>query len=191
MGQLQGSWKEGFETEDIIKSMGHMYTVAREYRKPGILIPVLYKLSEMVGVRLRVNGLMGNVVHTFVRTIDDEFVGKSIKLGNYLNDGRDIFLESKHMLSTLFPIPLETVGVTFVGVTIAGLDRRMAQDSLFALDRKKRMVIPALDKINEKYGDFTAGRVPAWLARDIIRDSVGFGRMKEFKNLGNFARKPK
>ncbi len=188
MGQLDGSWKEGFDAEDVIKSMGHMYTVAQEHRKPGILIPVLYKLSEMVGARLRVNNLMGNIVHTFVRTTDDEFVGKSIKLGHYLNDGRDIFLESKQTLSSLFPVPLETVEATFIGVTVAGLGVQVEQASLFAFDERKRRLMPALDQINEKYGDFTAARVPAWLARDIIRDSVGFGRMKEFKNLGNFAR---
>ncbi len=186
MGQLDGSWKEGFDDDDVIKSMGHMYTVSQEHRKPGILIPVLYKLSEMVGARLRVNRLSGNIIHTFMRTADDQFFGRSAKLGNYVNDGRDIFLESKYLLGSLSACALEKISATFIGVTVAGLSAHIEQDSLFGLDQKKRRVIPALDKINEKYGDFTAARVPAWLARDVIRDSVGFGRMKEFKNLGNF-----
>ncbi len=188
MGQLEGSWKEGFDDEEAIKSMGHMYTVASEYRKPGILIPVLYKLSEMVGARLRVNRLAGNTIHTFMRTADDRSFGRSARMGNYLSDGREIFLECRNILQSLSVVSLEKISATFIGVTVAGLTEDMHQKSLFPADQKKQNIAPALDKINEKYGDFTAARVPAWLARDVIRDSVGFGRMKEFKNVGNFKR---
>ncbi len=66
MGQLEGSWKESFDgstgdnQDGAMKSIGHMYTIPQEYRQKNIMRPVLYKLSEMVGARLRVNGLMGN-----------------------------------------------------------------------------------------------------------------------------------
>ena len=46
--------------------------------------------------------------------------------------------------------------------------------------------LPPLPK-PDKHGRFPAvqyARIS--LARDIIRDSIGFGRMKEFKNLGRF-----
>ncbi|MCP6768900.1 hypothetical protein NL529_29055, partial [Klebsiella pneumoniae] len=64
MGQLRGSWKEGFTPveEDPLKSIGHVYTVPRQWRQGRVFEPVLYKLAEMVAARLRVNGLFGNVL---------------------------------------------------------------------------------------------------------------------------------
>jgi DNA polymerase-4 len=188
MGQLEGSWKEGFDDADPIKSMGHMYTVSREHRRSGVAIPVLYKLSEMVGARLRANGLMGSVVHAFVHTAQDTWVGKRMTLGCFINDGREIFLHSRAILETLCNVSLAMLSPRLIGVTVSGLAAPMGQGSLFPRDKKQQQVVGALDRINEKYGDFTVARVPAFLARDIIRDSVGFGRMKEFKTIGNFKR---
>lgn len=181
MGQLEGSWKEGFESEDVIKSMGHMYTLPREYRNQPVVKPVLYKLSEMVGARLRVNGYMGGVVHVHIHDDDHNCIGQGRKIGYGIYDGRDIYREALQILDNRFPPQ-----VKLIGITVAGLVPFVHQQSLFASDEKHRGIVPALDAINNKYGDFTAARTPAWLARSIIRDSVGFGRMKEFKNLGRF-----
>lgn len=204
MGQLEGSWKEGF-IEEPLKSIGHMYTVAKEYRKPGVLEPVLYKLSEMVGARLRVNELTGDVLHVHVHTLakpkeqmmgegvdgvsegfgrtykNIDCVGKSRRLGYQIQDGRDIFLES---MATLKSLQLDTTDASMylIGVTVASLQPTSNQQSLFRFENIKKPIMFALDKVNDKYGDFTLARVPAFLARDIIRDSIGFGRMKEFKS---------
>ena len=190
MGQLKGSWKEGF-TDEPMKSIGHMYTVAKEYRKPGVLEPVLYKLCEMVGSRLRLNGFVGTVLYVHLHTPPlqtdqggsftryDECTSRSRKLGYFIQDGRDIFLEAIRTLQSLGADPKES-SIYLVGITIAGLSPQTGQQSLFNFENKKRGVMGALDKVNDKYGDFTLARVPAFLARDIIRDSIGFGRMKEF-----------
>ena len=90
-----------------------------------------------------------------------------------------------------------------IGVTVAGLQPYINQLHLFAFDEKKKRLVSAMDAINQKYetatvdigkqtaklGDnhegadrgWTIARVPAHLARAIIRDSIGFGRMKEFR----------
>jgi hypothetical protein len=94
-------------------------------------------------------------------------------------------LEALALLKPTLKLAAPT-SIKLVSVTMSGLSDLIHQPSLFPLDEKHRRVIPALDKINEKYDDFTVARVPAFLARDIIRDSIGFGRMKEFKNLGRF-----
>lgn len=215
IGQFEGSWKENFEQNDPIKSMGHMYTVADEHRNANVLLPVLYKLSEMVAARLRVNNLTGNVLSAYINTPDGESFGKSKRLNYWLSDGRDIFLESVKLLESVLchpeldsgsrfaihktwipnqvwndnKISLDNLPVKLIGVTVAGLTNFVPQKSLFARDQKSSRAVLALDKINEKYGDFTVARVPAWLAKDIIRDSVGFGRMKEFKVNYHAARK--
>ncbi len=185
MGQLEGSWKEGFGDEILaepMKSIGHMYTVPAEYRKQDVFNSVLYKLSEMVGARLRVNGLMGDTVHVHVHDPERECIGKDHKLGFYVQDGREIYLEAMAALRTAGDIDEIKKQIYLIGVTVSGLVPYEPQASLFdRLHERQYRVTLALDKINQKYDDFTIARVPAFLARDILRDSIGFGRMKEFK----------
>jgi nucleotidyltransferase/DNA polymerase involved in DNA repair len=178
MGQLEGSWKENF-TDEPLKSIGHMYTVTKEYRRASTFEPLLYKLSEMVAARLRVNKLSGNVLSVHMHDAKRNCAGASKRLSYQLSDGRDIFLESRAIFRKGVQ-GLKNFEVYLIGVTVAALTPEVDQPSLFASENNK-LVVKALDKINEKYGDFTIARVPAFQARDIIRDSVGFGRMKEFK----------
>lgn len=190
MGQLQGSWKENFDevgdsSDDIstMKSIGHMYTLPQEYRDKAAMRPVLYKLSEMVAARLRVNGVMGDGVHVHVH--DKNYtnrISKGAQLRYYLQDGRDIYMEAMSLLQSSGTLQNFEKEVYLVGVTVFGLAPSAGQVSLF--DKSKgggQRLVQALDKINQKYDDFTVARVPAFLARDILRDSIGFGRMKEFK----------
>ncbi len=187
MGQLQGSWKESFDgsggdnQDGAMKSIGHMYTVPIEYRDKKILRSVLYKLSEMVGARLRVNGVMGNGLHVFCNDPEGLRVGKGARLGRYLQDGRDIYLECISLLKQTGQLKNLENRSYLIGVTVSGLVKNNGQASLFETGQRSTRLVEALDKINHKYEDFTVARVPAFLARDIIRDSVGFGRMKEFK----------
>ncbi len=197
MGQLEGSWKESFDEEldasdGSMKSIGHMYTIPIQYRNKKVLRSVLYKLSEMVGARLRVNGVMGNGIHVHVHDPERNHFGKGIKLGYYLQDGRDIYLEAMSLLQQSGQLEEIEKRLYLIGVTVFGLAEYDGQPSLFQNKQSGSRITAALDKVNTKYDDFTLARVPAFLARDIIRDSVGFGRMKEFKTtfmrggLGSF-----
>ena len=184
MGQLQGSWKENFSTveDDPLKSIGHVYTISKEFRSSSSLEPVLFKLSEMVATRLRTNKLFGNVLSVHLHDSNRSCSGKSRKLGYYINDGREIYLECMDLLKKS-NVSLENIrkNLYLVGVTVSGLRKFFNQQGLFPIVAKTGRLAKALDKINHKYDDFTIARVPVWQARHIIRDSIGFGRMKEFK----------
>jgi DNA polymerase IV len=177
LGQLEGSFKPAVEEEESIKSIGHMYTLPLEFREPKFFVPVLYKLSEMAARRLRRQKLMGNVLHIHVHDKDGKCFGKSRRLGYYLWDGREIFAESVKVLESWNAVP--RAGAMLIGVTIAGLVDFIEQQSLFGSVERQLRVAAALDKINEKYGDFAVCRVPVLSAGRVIRDSVGFGRIKE------------
>ena len=176
MGQLQGSWKPDVEQETEIKSIGHMYTLPKKYREPKFFTPVLYKLCEMVARRLRKQGLMGNVIHFYVRDKDYEGFGQSRKLGFYVYDGREIFLQCVNIFEGLGSPKTE---FKIIGITVAGLRPYVHQLSLFGHEERLRGLTKALDKINSKYGDFTVCRVPILAAKDAFADSIGFGRIKE------------
>lgn len=178
IGKLEGSWYEHeFEKEQEIKSMGHAYTLPQATYDKKTVLQVLYRLSEMVGRRLRAAGLCGDIVHFIANGKSGGYSGKSKKIGYFISDGRDIFLES----SALFLKNSVSWPLRLVGVTVAGLKAYAAQQPLFEQEKRKNRLMRFLDTINDKYGDFTIARIPAWQARNFIRDSIGFGRMKEFK----------
>lgn len=177
MGQLEGSWKPEVVEDTKIKSIGHMYTLPKEYREEKFFAPVLYKLCEMVGRRLRKKDLAGNIVHFFVRASESyESFGQSRKLGFYLYDGREIF---EQCMSIFESLNVKVGDFRMIGVTVAGLKEYQNQLSLFGDSERARTVTTALDKINVKYGDFTVCRVPVLAAKNVFHDSVGFGRIKE------------
>lgn len=182
MGQLEGSWKSAVREDEDIKSLGHMYTLPREYRREEYFTPVLYKLSEMVGRRLRRQNLMGNVLHFYLSGGRGESWGKSRRLGYYAYDGRDIFLEASELYKAFRPEG--GLGqIRLIGVSLSGLAPCSRQQSLFGSEEKHRRVVESLDRINEKYGDFTVCRVPLLAAGKVFKDSIGFGRLKEMPGM--------
>jgi DNA polymerase-4 len=180
MGQLEGSWRPKVEFGPGLKSIGHMYTLPKEYRKAEFFKPVLYKLCEMVARRLRKQNLMGNVINFFVYGKDYQNFGESKKLGFYVYDGREIFLQAVDIYQRLIAKnQSQTFEYKLIGITVAGLCVQNNQLTLFGTEEKLKRIVGALDKINLKYGDFTICRTPVAKAKNVFQDSVGFGRVKE------------
>ncbi len=185
MGMLEGSWNEQMDysnpeesENNEIKSMGHAYTLPQASNDAKIALQVLYKLSEMVGRRLREAGLMGNIVHFILTDRQNEYFHQRKKISRFVQDGRDIFMEASKIFEASAHYRKK---FKLIGVTVSGLQEFSDQQSLFENDRIQSKLAGYMDKINDKYGEFTITRAPAWQARNFIRDSVGFGRMKEFK----------
>ncbi len=189
MGQLEGSWQPNVYQSQDIKSIGHAYTVPKEFREKKFFAPVLYKLSEMVARRLRAQKLAGSTLHFYLHSGDGIFFGKSKRLGYFVEDGREIFLESLKIYEQLAlnEGPAKFVTFKFVGVTVSGLSNITGQQSLFEQDGRVKRAVAALDIINKKYGDFTICRVPVSQAGGIFQDSIGFGRIKERVRLASFS----
>ena len=179
MGQLKNSWREhDYNQDQKIKSMGHAYTLPQATADPKLALQVLYKLSEMVGRRMREAKVTGSTVFLIATDKQGESIHKHKKLDYQTADGREIFMEIASMFE-------EATGKVkkfrLVGVTVSNLTPYTEQQSLFEPDQRKSRLVGYLDEINDKYGDFTISRVSAWQARSVIRDSIGFGRMREFK----------
>jgi hypothetical protein len=83
---------------------------------------LLYKLSEMVAARLRVNKLSGNVLSVHMHDAKRNCAGASKRLSYQLSDGRDIFLESRAIFRKGVQ-GLKNFEVYLIGVTVAALSR--------------------------------------------------------------------
>ena len=202
MGQLEGSWHENFSEFSPVKSVGHMYTIAGEFRnRPGVGEQVLYKLSEMVARRLRALGVGAVGLSAHVADKDYNCFGGQRQLGSPTATGQDIFHAAKHAvlggLAGVWPASVYRVGVTAFGLQSS----RRVQLSLFPEVNRRLRADAALDMINRKYTKdewqearerAALGRTPdnrgaeailpapAFFAQQVIRDSTGFGRMREF-----------
>lgn len=178
MGQLESSFKPEVDGDGGIKSMGHMYTLPKEFRDRRWIEPVLYKLSEMVARRLRRKNLAGNML--FFHLHDDQHAcfGRGRRLKNAIHTGADIYAEAKSILGEL---NVDAARFRLVGVTVAGLRPKVGQQSLFRREERLERVEEAIGDVNDKYGDFTLCHVPARLAGAAFHDSVGFGRVRELE----------
>jgi len=176
LGQLENTASPQVEEDLSAKSIGHMYTLPKEFRKPEFFEPVLFKLSEMVARRLRKKWLGGRVLSVYVHTADDKWAGRSAKFGFRVWEGGEIFYQARRILKGL---GLRRPVAKLIGISVAGLEPALAQPDLFGFEARQGRVARALDKINSKYGSFTVCRVPVLKAKAVFHDSVGFGRVKE------------
>lgn len=141
------------------KSMGHSYTLTRATEDRGLAFRYLLWLSEKVGRRLRRRGYEGNVVHTVIRFSDFETVSRQRRLPFFLRDGKAVFEYAK----TIFrEIDRPRKAIRLLGVSVSGLRPGGEEGWLFEEFEKRRHLLEALDKINDKYGEFALR--PAYLA---------------------------
>jgi DNA polymerase IV len=137
-----------------VKSMGHHYTLAKDTFDMEVVAKVLFRLAEQVARRLRKDRYRGKTVTLTIRTHDLLFFSKQRTLKEYIDDGYRIFREAMEIMKTLSlygPIRL-------VGVSVSNLAHDYRQIPLFPGDRKNDLLIRTVDRINDRYGEFTVRR---------------------------------
>lgn len=77
--------------EDPYRSMGHHYTIPRDVTSREELEPLLLKLSEKAGRRLRLSGYMGKTVHLLLRDNRFQTMAQQHTLSHYIDDGYLIY----------------------------------------------------------------------------------------------------
>ncbi len=166
--------------------------VARRLRKQGLMGNVIHfyihpaanfygnaRVASSANNKTQVDGnLKAGKISGGASDKNYEGFGQSKKLGFFVYDGREIFLQAMKIFEN---VSRNLSGLEFklIGVTIAGLCPNINQLSLFGDEERLKRVVVALDKINTKYGDFSICRVPILSAKEVFQDSVGFGRIKE------------
>jgi DNA polymerase IV len=70
--------------------------------------------------------------------------------------------------------------VRLVGISSTNLLKNYNQWPLFVSEQKQRKVLEALDKVNDRFGEFTVKRAFLNKTESLGRKSVGFGGAKRF-----------
>ena len=138
--------------QDKVKSVGHSMTLKRDISRRQDILKYLLQLSEMVGRRARRYHVSGKTVHLYIRYADFySSTGKQQTLGIPINLSDDIY---KAVVDILDTIEIQQP-VRLLGVRLTNLKYQVAQLPLFPQERKKALLVNAMDAVNNKYGDFT------------------------------------
>jgi DNA polymerase IV len=150
-----------------VKSMGHHYTLNHDTLSMTAVKRVLMKLAERVGRRLRADHYAGKTITFTVRTHDLLFHSRQRTLGDYTDDGYRIYLEA---LAIMEGLAFEG-RIRLLGVSVSSLVRNYRQLSLFPQERRNMELLHALDRLNDRYGEFTVQR--AAIVETRLRKRIG------------------
>ena len=140
------------EESDPVKSVGHSMTLERDISLRKEILKYLLQLSEMVGRRARRYNVWGKTVTLSIRYADfDTWVGRQETLPQYINQSEDIYRAAVAILDTLVLLQ----PVRLLGVRISNLRYESNQLPLFPEERKKALLVGAMDEVNDRYGNFT------------------------------------
>ncbi|MGD9973236.1 MAG: DNA polymerase IV [Desulfatirhabdiaceae bacterium] len=138
--------------QDRVKSVGHSMTLRQDIFRRQDILRCLLQLSEMVGRRARRYSVSGKTVSLYVRYADFYTSwGKQKTLTKPVNQSDDIYQAAIDLLDT---VALQQP-VRLLGVRLTNLQHRIEQLPLFHQERKKALLVRAMDMANNRYGDFT------------------------------------
>jgi DNA polymerase-4 len=140
-----------FDEEEDAKSISHSVTLEEDTSDLNILRKVLLQLSEKVSKRMRKEGFYGRRIAVTVRYSDFFTFSKQKTLSKWINIGNEIFKLALEIFESIpHPKPIRLLGV---GVSL--LKKEWCQMDLFEKKDKKDNLLKAMDRVNEKFGDWT------------------------------------
>ncbi len=144
--------------EESAKSMGHSYTLPRFTRDTSEIKSYLLRLAEQVGRRLRRDHYKGKIVHASLGFGGYQFWGKQRKTEDQIDDGYEVYKVAEKLIDIGLRIPDIGRGVRFVGVSVSGLTQNLDQVSLLPQREANKMLLKAVDLVNDRFGEFTVER---------------------------------
>ena len=173
----------GYEVDNVEfsrKSYGQDYALGKQTANREELSKILMKLCEKMGRRLRAAHKTAHGIHLAILYKDYTFWHRS----RLMNQPMYTTMELYRGAQLIFNQQPETKIVAKLSVACYDLgSSSKSQLSLFEHEDRSRKVSDALDKINDRYGEFMV--VPALMAEmeNTVIDRIAFGGVKELENL--------
>jgi len=140
-----------FDEEEDAKSISHSVTLEEDTSDPHFLRKVLLQLSEKASCRMRKEGFYGRRIALTVRYSDFYTFSKQKTTSQWINSGNEIFRHAREIFESIsHPKPIRLLGV---GVSL--LKKEWCQLDLFEKRDKKENLLKAMDRVNERFGDWT------------------------------------
>lgn len=168
-----------YDEVDHVKSIGHSYTLHFDTWDMEIILSYLRMLSEMVGFRLRKHRMVGRTLILTLRYDDFSTFSKHLT-GDAIRNGWEIYGRAQRALKAFLPLRR---AVRLLGVSLSALEEDSAQGYLFSEMAKRDRVAEAMDRINERYGEFTIKPLSLMIAEQYgrSRHAIPPGRPRVLK----------
>ncbi|MBI2021801.1 DNA polymerase IV [Candidatus Daviesbacteria bacterium] len=177
-----------------VKSVGHRYTIDTDSDEPVEIKQVLLKICELIGRRLRAKKLVGKTVVCYYRAAFQfstpdvssySTPGVGIFQGGgmqvtipYTNDGLEIFKAAWKIFLSIW----DQKPIRMIGATLSNLKGEKPQNlSLLEDELRREKIIKALDRINNKYGEFTLQRAALLGSQKVYRKPNPYLSDRRFK----------
>lgn len=161
-GLKMKKWANGMDTDSVEapttslanKSIGHSTTTTTDVIDLDTAKQVIWFLSDMIGIRLRQQGLLAHGVSVTIRYNTLNCISKQTQMYSSTFDGGQIAETAFSLLKTIWKgesdIPLRLIGVNTFDLNEVAHN---VQESIFdAVNEKKEKLNFTLDKIRKKYG---------------------------------------
>jgi DNA polymerase-4 len=174
----------GFEQDGVDfkrKSFGQDYALKQHTNDPADIASILMKLCEKMGRRLRRHNMAANGVHVAIVNSDGTYWHKGRMTQRDMYTTPELFREC---LYTLNKRP-EKKRISKLCVSCYGLHTcDDSQQSLFDDGPEKhRKLSDAVDKINDRYGEYVITPLIMMGMGNNILDRISFGAVKELEDL--------
>ncbi|MGA2516349.1 MAG: DNA polymerase IV [Thermodesulfobacteriota bacterium] len=140
-----------FDDEGDAKSISHSVTLEADTSDPRLLKKVLLQLSERVSRRMRRERFYGKRIAVTIRYSDFFTFSKQKTLSKWMMSGNEIFQQAFEIFGSIsHPKPIR-----LLGVGVSQLKKEWCQLDLFEKREKKDNLLKAMDRVNERFGDWT------------------------------------
>jgi DNA polymerase-4 len=173
----------GWEIDDVVfarRSYGNSFALPQPLVSIEELSPLLSKLVCKMGSRVRRAGYKVQGVHLCLFYRDGGHWHKGVTTAKVLFDSRDIY---KVALKLLTRSPYRKA-VRELAVSVFNLRQEASlQLELFDDLEKKKRIVSAIDRLNERWGDFVITPARMLGTRDVVIDRIAFGGVKELEEF--------
>lgn len=172
----------GWEIDDINfarRSYGNSYALPKALVTSEKLSPILSKLVEKMGVRLRKAGYKSRGVHLAIAFRDGTYWHKSRAVTKAVFDSRDIFKEAFKLLLISLRKPVRDLAVSCFNLTKS----KSSQLELFEDVPRKEKLVQAIDRVNKSWGDFVVRPGRMIKTDSLVSDRIAFGNIKELEEF--------
>jgi DNA polymerase-4 len=173
----------GWEIDDVEftrKSYGNSVALKERLVTPEELAPVLMNLVEKMSRRMRSAGYKARGVHLSLLYRDGNHWHKGSTKGTNLFAPGDIYkVAYKILLKSPYRIPVHTIAVSCFNL-VTDTNRQL---SILELPCRKENLTDAVDRLTAKWGNFVITPARILATKDVVKDRVAFGGIKELEEF--------
>ena len=133
------------------QSIGHSMTLPSDVSEKRLMENYLFKLSEMVGRRLRKHALQGRTLTLTIRYSDFTTFTRQRTLQHAIDNTPPIY----HTILTLLKAITFKQPVRLLGISISNLLPTTIQLTLFEKEHTRGALTTLMDDVNDRYGECT------------------------------------